>query len=114
MKREYVVPDLLAAMTADALFAPQPQLRAGEPARAQRAACSLGRWFAAEPASPGASPHGRAKLPLDKDWVGGWYSRARLLQAATPVDAAAGAKPLAAAADGAKPGAAVTHAEEPS
>ena len=32
MKREYVVPDLLASMTADALFAGKPGLRAVQPA----------------------------------------------------------------------------------
>jgi hypothetical protein len=85
MKREYVVLDSLASMTADALFAPKPELRAAEPAdREQRSICSIGRWFkaATRQATSPAGPR-TARLTLDDDWVGGWYARTRLLQAAT-------------------------------
>ncbi len=85
MKREIVVPDLLAAMTADALFAGKPQ----EPPQFRRppgsgdrflvsAAGSSGRRVRALAVKPQAS-----RLTLDDDWVGGWYARTRLLQAAT-------------------------------
>jgi hypothetical protein len=99
MKREHVVPDLLASMTADALFAGKPELQAVQPApREQPSIFSLGRWFKAEPAPSGAAVASRApSLTLDDDWVGGWYARTRLLQAATlahlPERNAAGANP---------------------
>ena len=88
MKREYVVPDLLASMTADALFAGKPELQAVQPApRVQPSIFSLGRWFKSEPAHSGAAIARRAPgLALDDDWVGGWYARTRLLQAATPAN----------------------------
>jgi hypothetical protein len=89
MKRKYVVPDLLASMTAGVPFAPKPELRAGEPAdREQRSICSLGRWFNAEPARSAAPVESRAlRLTLDDDWVGGWYARTQWLQAATLANA---------------------------
>jgi hypothetical protein len=82
MKREHVVPDLLASITADALFAGKPQPKAVEPAaRKQGSIFSLGRWFKAAATPPVGSRAPR--LTLDDDWVGGWYARTRLLQAAT-------------------------------
>lgn len=91
MKREYVVPDLLASMTADALFAGKPELQPVQSAgREQPSIFSLGRWFKAEPAPGDAAVEPRApSLALDDDWVGGWYARTRLLQAATLADAQA-------------------------
>jgi hypothetical protein len=98
MKREQVTPDLLASMTADALFAGRPELQAVQPAsREQRSICSLGRWFKVEPAHSAAPVESRApRLTLDDDWVGGWYARTRLLQAATLANAAGRAKPASA------------------
>src|SRR5258705_4378164 len=85
MKRLNVSPDLLATMTADALFAGKPQKTAADPAAPKRrAVLSLGRWF--RPAPEGSVATGRSPTPrptLDDDWVGGWYARTRLLQAAT-------------------------------
>jgi hypothetical protein len=91
MKREYVVPDLLASMTADALFAGKPELQPMQPAGRERPSIfSLGRWFRADPAASDAAVQPRAQsLALDDDWVGGWYARTRLLQAATLADAQA-------------------------
>jgi len=87
MKRELVIPDLLAAMTADALFTGNPQGPAA-PTTAQKreSVFSLGRWFKR---APGQSPEVRpaSRLTLDDDWVGGWYARTRLLQAATLANA---------------------------
>ena len=84
MKRELVTPDLLAAMTADALFAGKPQGPAGPTARKRGSIFSLGRWFkpTAGDVSVAAKPQASRKT-LDDDWVGGWYARTRLLQAAT-------------------------------
>jgi hypothetical protein len=98
MKRVYVVPDLLASMTADALFAGRPELQSAQPAgREQRSICSLGRWFKAEPARSVAPAELRApSMTLDDDWVGGWYARTRLLQAATLASAPARDKPASA------------------
>ncbi len=89
MKREQVVPDLLASLTADALFAGTPRPNGpATPARKQGSALSLGRWFKSAPDQKAAAtkPPGKppvARLTLDDDWVGGWYARTRLLQAAT-------------------------------
>lgn len=109
MKREYVVPDLLASMTADALFAGKPELQAVQPAtREQPSIFSLGRWFKAEAAPSGAAVTPRApSLTLDDDWVGGWYARTRLLQAATlanlPERSGASANPSSSDVEGAGP-----------
>jgi hypothetical protein len=73
MKREYVLPDLLATMTADALFAGKSQPSAAKPVGGKPGSF-FSRWFSAAPAQ---------SLALDDDWVGGWYARTRLLQAAT-------------------------------
>ena len=83
MKREYVLPDLLATITADALFAGKSQKSAAKPAD-RKPGSFFSRWFKAAPArgTPVAgSP--APSLALDDDWVGGWYARTRLLQAAT-------------------------------
>jgi hypothetical protein len=89
MKREYVVPDALAAMTADALFAGKPQVQAVPPtARKRESLFSLGRWFKPAPGNMAATVKPQApRLTLDDDWVGGWYARTRLLQAATLANA---------------------------
>jgi len=85
MKRELVIPDLLAAMTADALFAGKPQAPAVPPgARKRGLVLSLRRWL--KP-TPGAANPRASRLTLDDDWVGGWYARTRLLQAATLANA---------------------------
>jgi hypothetical protein len=83
MKRDHVVPDLLASMTADALFDPRPKVPAGQPAGPKRGPIwSPGRWFRAAPASLAATVGPPApRTTLDDDWVGGWYARTRLLQA---------------------------------
>ena len=84
MKREIVVPDLLAAMTADALFAGKPQVAAAPPSARKRGALfDLGRWFKRAPGPSAAVKPQSPRLTLDDDWVGGWYARTRLLQAAT-------------------------------
>jgi hypothetical protein len=85
MKREQVAPDLLAAMTADALFAPKPNVPAAQPAGHKPGSIfSLGRWFKTAPGGIAAAVGPQtSRLTLDDDWVGGWYARTRLLQAAT-------------------------------
>src|SRR6267378_511009 len=85
MKRINVSPDLLASMTADALFGGRSNQRPAEPAGPKPTRTSrLGRWFKPRPASPAASKPSSARgLTLDDDWVGGWYARTRQLQAAT-------------------------------
>jgi hypothetical protein len=85
MKRINVSPDLLASMTADALFGGRSNQRPAEPAGPKRVKTSrLGRWFKPRPANPAASKPSSARgLTLDDDWVGGWYARTRQLQAAT-------------------------------
>jgi len=85
MKRLNVSPDLLATMTADALFAGKPLKTVAEPAAPKRrAALSLGRWFRPPPEDSVATRRPPTpRLTLDDDWVGGWYARTRLLQAAT-------------------------------
>jgi hypothetical protein len=101
MKREQVVPDLLASITADALFAgvARPNGTA-TPARKQASVFSPGRWFKSAPDQktvatkpPGKGPI--APLTLDDDWVGGWYARTRLLQAATLANLPEGTAPVA-------------------
>jgi hypothetical protein len=84
MKRDPVVPDLLASMTADTLFELQPRTPAGRPAGSKRGSIwSPGRWFGAAPTSLVATVGPPApRATLDDDWVGGWYARTRLLQAA--------------------------------
>jgi hypothetical protein len=83
MKRITVSPDLLASMTADALFGRRPNERAAEPAGPQPTTTSpLGRWFKPRLARRGAIKASSVRaLTLDDDWVGGWYTRTRNLQA---------------------------------
>jgi hypothetical protein len=81
MKREYVLPDLLATMTADALFAGKSQPSPAQPV-GRKPGSFFSRWFSAAPAR-GTQVAGSPSLALDDDWVGGWYARTRLLQAAT-------------------------------
>ena len=85
MKRINVSPDLLSAMSAAALFAGSPRQRLAEPVDPKRGSIfSLGRWFKPAPAARAATKGSPApSLTLDDDWVGGWYARTRLLQAAT-------------------------------
>ena len=87
MKRQYVIPDLLASLTADALFARSPRRderaapKATEPTARQR----LGRWFKRAPDAALDSTRrasARDTDTLTDDWAGGWYARTRLLQAA--------------------------------
>lgn len=86
MKREYVIPDLLASITADALFAGAPHNNAvaspasGHPSAMQR----LTRWFKRTPHPVADTPApATTRHTLTDDWAGGWYARTRLLQAAT-------------------------------
>jgi hypothetical protein len=79
MKREYVLPDLLASMTADALFAGTAPKSAAKPVGRKQASL-FRRWF--KPTQVGGHINA-PNLSLDDDWVGGWYARTRLLQAAT-------------------------------
>ena len=84
MKRLNVSPDLLATMTADALFAGKRLKTVAEPATAKRrAVLSLGGWFRPLPDDSAATRRSPTpRLTLVDDWVGGWYARTRLLQAA--------------------------------
>jgi hypothetical protein len=87
MKREHVIPDLLASMTADALFGGTKPSRPAPPVGKQRSVFNLRRWFKsaegwqATASKPPESP--ATRVTLDDDWVGGWYARTRLLQAST-------------------------------
>lgn len=86
MKRQYVIPDLLASLTADALFAGTPRRdeRSGPAATLPSAMQRLSRWFKRAPdAALDATPRGPARATLTDDWAGGWYARTRLLQATT-------------------------------
>ena len=86
MKREYVIPDLLARLTADALFAGTPRSDAAvSPATTQPSAMRrLSRWFKRAPdTAVDSAPRVTARHTLTDDWAGGWYARTRLLQAAT-------------------------------
>ena len=91
MKRELVLPDLLAVMTADALFALPPKAPTVQPAPPKQSSIfSLGRWFKPALGRDTATVGPQApRLTLDDDWVGGWYARTRLLQAATLANVAA-------------------------
>ena len=85
MKREYVIPDLLASLTADALFGGARRGNAEAmpavtgPSTLQR----LSRWFKRAPATDSSLASVRPRHTLTDDWAGGWYARTRLLQAAT-------------------------------
>jgi hypothetical protein len=83
MKRLNTAPDLLASMTADALFAGERQ--PAEPIDTEQGlVASPGRWFKRLSGGGAASRGLPAPGPtLDDDWVGGWYARARLRQAET-------------------------------
>jgi hypothetical protein len=86
MKRQYVIPDLLASLTADALFAGTPRLNERSmPAQTQPTAMErLRRWFKRAPdAASNAVPRVAVRDTLTDDWAGGWYARTRLLQATT-------------------------------
>ncbi len=85
MKREYVTPDLLASITADALFGVSPKaVEPATPAPKKGSAFALGRWFKTAAGPKAAATKASAThFTLDDDWVGGWYARTRLLQAAT-------------------------------
>ena len=86
MKRQYVIPDLLASLTADALFAGTPRRdERAMPGPTQPTAMErLSRWFQRAPdAASNAMPRVAAHDTLTDDWAGGWYARTRLLQATT-------------------------------
>jgi hypothetical protein len=81
MKRISVPPDLLASMTADALFDRRNERRAAPDVAKPTSTFRLGQWF-----KPRKLPRAATKgspATLDDDWVGGWYARTRELQAAT-------------------------------
>ena len=85
MKREYVIPDFLAAVTADALLAGRPTPRADEPAAPPRERRPLSRWLkrwvsrVARRATKARSVP--VQLTFDDEWGGSWYPRARLAAA---------------------------------
>ena len=86
MKREYVIPDLLARLTADALFSGSPRRNATAPAAASPPSAleRIGHWFRRAPeAVADSSQPSAARVTLTDDWSGGWYARTRLLQATT-------------------------------
>ena len=86
MKRQYVIPDLLASLTADALFAGSPRRyeNAGPEVSQPTAMQRLSRWFKRAPdAALDATQRAPARDSLTDDWAGGWYARTRLLQATT-------------------------------
>lgn len=92
MKHEYVIPDFLAAVTADALLARRPALRADERATLpeerppmslawlKRVARRLARVRSRQP----------VQLSFDDEWAGGWYARALHLLAAGTQSGSAG------------------------
>src|SRR5947207_2133883 len=103
MKRINVSPDLLASMTADALFDDRRNKRRAAPEVASRSSIfRLDRWF--KPRKVRRAPTKGSPATLDDDWVGGWYARTRQLQAATlansPQRQAAHADSAAAAVEG--------------
>jgi hypothetical protein len=86
MKREYVIPDFLAAVTADALLAGHPTLRADEPAALSREPGPISlRWLkswvgrVARPTTKARSMP--VQLSFDDQWGDSWYARARLAAA---------------------------------
>ena len=85
MKREYVIPDFLAAVTADALLAGRPTPHADEPAAPPRERRPLSRWLkrwvsrVARRATKARSVP--VQLTFDDEWGGSWYPRARLAAA---------------------------------
>jgi len=92
MKRESVPLDLLAAMTADALFGGSPQLRTAESdARERPRRLNPGHWFKSRAGSVTSKPATTGGSTLDDDWVGGWYARSRSLQHEALARAASGA-----------------------
>ena len=80
MKREYVIPDFLAAVTADALLAGRPTLRADEPAALprERRPISL-RWLKRWMGPLAKARSVPVQLSFDDEWAGSWYARAREL-----------------------------------
>jgi hypothetical protein len=86
MKRQYVIPDLLASLTADALFAGTPRHANATPATSNGSSAlkRLGRWFKRAPeAAIDTAPDAMSRNTFTDDWAGGWYARTRLLQATT-------------------------------
>lgn len=81
MKRIDVSPDLLASMTADALFDRRNERLAPPEVAKPGSTLRLGRWFKPRKVRRAATKESPATL--DDDWVGGWYARTRQLQAAT-------------------------------
>jgi hypothetical protein len=79
MKREYVIPDFLAAVTADALLAGRPTLRADERAvvPSERRPTSLAWLKRVARRLAQARSRQPVQLSFDDEWAGGWYARAR-------------------------------------
>jgi hypothetical protein len=87
MKREYVIPDFLAAVTADALLAGRPTLRADEPAALPRERSPISlrrlkRWMGRLARRATKARSAPVQLTFDDEWGGSWYARARELLAA--------------------------------
>jgi hypothetical protein len=92
MKREYVIPDLLASLTADALFSGSPRRFASDsaPASGPSVLQRMRQWFKRAPqAAANSLPKTAVRDTLTDDWAGGWYARTRLLQATTLANHAA-------------------------
>ena len=86
MKREYVIPDFLAAVTADALLAGRPTLRADEPAAPSRERRPISlrwlrRWVMRVARRATEGPSVPVQLSFDEQWGDSWYARARLAAA---------------------------------
>jgi len=86
MKREYVIPDFLAAVTADALLAGRPTLRADEPAALSRERGPfslrwLRPWLMRVARRATEVPPLPVQLSFDDQWGDSWYARARLAAA---------------------------------
>ena len=83
MKREYVIPDFLAAVTADALLAGRPTLRADEPTTLppERRPISL-RWLKAWVRRVARRATKARSMPVqlsfDDEWSDRWWARQRL------------------------------------
>lgn len=83
MKRVNTSLDLLASMTADALFAGrQDQAPAEPPVSKPGSAFRLGRHLEPTRAAVGGAGSPEREVAPDDSWVGGWYAKSRQLQAA--------------------------------
>jgi hypothetical protein len=83
MKREYVIPDFLAAVTADALLAGRPTLRADGPAAQPRERRPISlrwlkRWMGRLARRATKARSMPVQLSFDDEWGDSWYARQRL------------------------------------